>query len=111
MSVQNSKNRSGCCSGGNARRFATSARAKNVSASFSDQILRGAILALIVSFLLITIYVAFRFEWRFAVPILRTIVNGRADTAMPAFQREGADGLTDEDILDLLAHVRTLGSK
>jgi SecD/SecF fusion protein len=48
---------------------------RNVSASFSEQILRGAILALIVSFLLITIYVAFRFEWRFAVPILRTIVN------------------------------------
>ena len=48
---------------------------RNVSASFSEQILRGAILALIVSFLLITIYVAIRFEWRFAVPILRTIVN------------------------------------
>ena len=48
---------------------------RTVSASFSDQILRGAILALIVSFLLITIYVAIRFEWRFAVPILRTIVN------------------------------------
>jgi SecD/SecF fusion protein len=48
---------------------------RNVSASFSEQILRGAILALIVSFLLITIYVSIRFEWRFAVPILRTIVN------------------------------------
>jgi SecD/SecF fusion protein len=49
--------------------------ARNVSASFSEQILRGAILALIVSFLLISIYVSFRFEWRFAVPILRAIVN------------------------------------
>ena len=26
-------------------------------------------------FLLITIYIAFRFQWRFAVPILRTIAN------------------------------------
>jgi SecD/SecF fusion protein len=48
---------------------------RNVSASFSEQILRGAILALFVSFLLITIYISFRFEWRFAVPILRAIVN------------------------------------
>jgi SecD/SecF fusion protein len=54
---------------------AASAGVRNVSASFSEQILRGAILALIVSFLLITIYISFRFEWRFAVPILRTIVN------------------------------------
>jgi SecD/SecF fusion protein len=54
---------------------ADAAGARNVSASFSEQILRGAILALIVSFLLITLYVSFRFEWRFAVPILRTIVN------------------------------------
>jgi SecD/SecF fusion protein len=30
---------------------------------------------MIVSFLLITIYIAFRFQWRFAVPILRTIAN------------------------------------
>jgi SecD/SecF fusion protein len=54
---------------------AESAGARNVSASFSEQILRGAILALFVSFLLITIYISFRFEWRFAVPILRAIVN------------------------------------
>jgi preprotein translocase subunit SecF len=30
---------------------------------------------MLVSFLLITIYIAARFQWRFAVPILRTIVN------------------------------------
>jgi hypothetical protein len=30
---------------------------------------------------------------------------------MPAFQREGADGLSDAEILDLLAHVRSLGKK
>jgi SecD/SecF fusion protein len=48
---------------------------KNVSASFSRQIIRGAILAIIVSFALIALYVTFRYRWRFAVPILRTLVN------------------------------------
>jgi SecD/SecF fusion protein len=55
--------------------FDASSSVRNVSASFSEEILRGAILAMLVSFLLITIYIAFRFQWRFAVPILRTIVN------------------------------------
>jgi mono/diheme cytochrome c family protein len=41
----------------------------------------------------------------------RTIVNGRADTAMPAFQRDGADGLTDAEVRDLVAYVRSLGKK
>jgi SecD/SecF fusion protein len=48
---------------------------RNVSASFSQQILRGAIYAILISFILITIYISLRFQWRFAVPILRTIVN------------------------------------
>jgi SecD/SecF fusion protein len=48
---------------------------RNVSASFSEQILRGAIYAILISFILITIYISVRFQWRFAVPILRTIVN------------------------------------
>jgi SecD/SecF fusion protein len=48
---------------------------KNVSASFSRQIINGAILAIIVSFALIALYVTFRYRWRFAVPILRTLVN------------------------------------
>jgi SecD/SecF fusion protein len=46
-----------------------------VSASFSEQILRGAIYAMILSFALISLYITIRFQWRFAVPILRTIVN------------------------------------
>jgi SecD/SecF fusion protein len=54
---------------------ATSRGTRNVSASFSEQILRNAIYAVIISFLLITLYITFRFQWRFAVPILRTIVN------------------------------------
>ena len=48
---------------------------KNVSASFSRQILQGAILAICVSFALIAIYVTLRYRWRFAVPILRTLLN------------------------------------
>ena len=48
---------------------------KNVSASFCRQILDGAILAIIVSFVLIALYVTFRYRWRFAVPILRTLLN------------------------------------
>ena len=48
---------------------------KNVSASFSRQILKGAISAIFVSFALIALYVTFRYRWRFAVPILRTLIN------------------------------------
>jgi SecD/SecF fusion protein len=54
---------------------AESLGARTVSASFSEEILRGAIWAMVVSFLLITLYITIRFQWRFAVPILRTIVN------------------------------------
>jgi mono/diheme cytochrome c family protein len=43
--------------------------------------------------------------------IARTIVNGRADTAMPAFQRDGCAGLTDEEVRDLLSYIRSLGQK
>lgn len=41
--------------------------------------------------------------------IALTIINGRADTAMPAFQRPGAAGLTDDEVRDLIAYVRSLG--
>jgi mono/diheme cytochrome c family protein len=40
--------------------------------------------------------------------IALTIVNGRADTAMPAFQRPGAASLSDDEVRDLVAHVRSL---
>jgi SecD/SecF fusion protein len=48
---------------------------RNVSASFSRQILKGAIVAILVSFGLIALYVTLRYQWRFAVPILRTLLN------------------------------------
>jgi mono/diheme cytochrome c family protein len=43
--------------------------------------------------------------------IARTVKNGRADTPMPAFQRPGADGLTDDEVRDLVAYVRSLGKQ
>ena len=52
---------------------ATSSSVKNVSSSFSRQIAKGAIYAVVVSFILIMIYISLRFQWRFAVPILRTL--------------------------------------
>ncbi len=55
---------------------ATSVGVKNVSASFSDQILRRALLAIVVSLALIVAYIAIRFKgWRFAVPVLVALVH------------------------------------
>ena len=54
---------------------ATSSEVKNVSSSFSRQIAKGAIYAVVVSFILIMIYISLRFQWRFAVPILRTLFS------------------------------------
>ena len=49
--------------------------AKSVSASFGRQIARSAIFAIFVSLLLITIYVSFRFQWKFAVPVLVALAH------------------------------------
>ncbi|MGH2451638.1 MAG: protein translocase subunit SecF, partial [Candidatus Limnocylindria bacterium] len=46
---------------------------RSVSGSFSEQILRSAILAIVVSLILIVIYVSFRFEFKFALPIFRAL--------------------------------------
>jgi SecD/SecF fusion protein len=51
------------------------ANVNTVSSSFSSQIARDAIVAIIVSFVLISIYISLRFQWRFAVPILRSLFN------------------------------------
>jgi SecD/SecF fusion protein len=52
---------------------ATSAGVRNVSGSFSGQIVRGAILAIVVSLFLIVLYVSFRFEFKYAIPIFRAL--------------------------------------
>jgi SecD/SecF fusion protein len=55
---------------------ATSIGVKNVSASFSNEILRRALLAIFVSLGLIVAYIAIRFRgWRFAVPVLIALVH------------------------------------
>jgi SecD/SecF fusion protein len=54
---------------------ATSIGVKSVSASFSRTILKSAIIAIIVSLLLIVAYVAWRFEFKFAVPVLIALVH------------------------------------
>jgi SecD/SecF fusion protein len=46
-----------------------------VSSSFSSQVARNAILAIVVSFVLILVFVTLRYQWRFAVPILRTLFS------------------------------------
>ena len=43
---------------------------RNVSGSFSSQILQNAVVAVIVSLLVIALYITIRFQWRFAVPVL-----------------------------------------
>ena len=54
---------------------ATSVGAQNVSGSFSRQILKSAIMAIIVSLVLIVLYVTVRFEFKFAVPVLIALVH------------------------------------
>jgi SecD/SecF fusion protein len=54
---------------------ATSVGVKNVSASFSQTILKSAFIAIFVSLLLIVAYVAWRFEFKFAVPVLIALVH------------------------------------
>jgi SecD/SecF fusion protein len=54
---------------------AASVGVKNVSASFSRQILKSALIAIVVSLLLIVIYVAWRFELKYAVPVLVALVH------------------------------------
>ncbi len=48
---------------------------KNVSASFGKQIAKSAILAIIVSLLLIVGYISLRFQWQFAVPAIVALVH------------------------------------
>jgi SecD/SecF fusion protein len=53
---------------------------KSVSSSFSGQIARSAILAVIVSLALIAAYIALRFDWKFALPVLVALAHDIAIT-------------------------------
>ncbi len=48
---------------------------QNVSASFGRQIARSAIMAVIVSFLLIAAYISMRFDFKFAAPVIIAVVH------------------------------------
>jgi SecD/SecF fusion protein len=48
---------------------------KNVSASFGRQIARSAILAIFVSLLLVVLYIAFRFQPKFAIPVIVAMLH------------------------------------
>jgi SecD/SecF fusion protein len=54
---------------------ATSVGIKNVSSSFSHQIARLAILAILVSLGLIVIYISLRFDFKYAVPVLVALAH------------------------------------
>jgi SecD/SecF fusion protein len=54
---------------------ATAFGAKNVSESFGRQIARSAILAIVVSLLLIVAYISFRFQWKYSVGVLVALAH------------------------------------
>jgi SecD/SecF fusion protein len=57
------------------RTFDADSSVKNVSASFGRQIAEGALLAIIVSLLLVVLYIAARFQWKFAAPVMIALVH------------------------------------
>src|SRR5439155_15091363 len=54
---------------------ATHSGATTVSSSFGSQIARAAILAVFVSLILVVIYIAIRFDLKFAVPVILAMVH------------------------------------
>ncbi len=57
------------------RAFEADSSVQTVSASFGRQIAEGAILAIIVSLLLVAAYIAFRFEPKFAIPVMLSLLH------------------------------------
>jgi SecD/SecF fusion protein len=53
----------------------TKIQIQTVSASFGRQIARGAIIAILFSLLLIILYIAIRFDFKFAVPVIVALVH------------------------------------
>lgn len=47
----------------------------SIGPTFGEQIARTAVIAVIASLLLISLYIGFRFEWKFAVPILIALAH------------------------------------
>ena len=53
----------------------------SIGPTFGETIAKGAIIAIIASLLVISIYIALRFEWKFAVPVLIALVHDLLITA------------------------------
>ena len=62
----------------------------SVGPTFGEQIARTAVIAVIASLLLISLYIGFRFEWKFAVPVLIALAHDLLITAgvYAIFERE-----------------------
>jgi SecD/SecF fusion protein len=63
----------------------------SIGPTFGEQIARTAVIAVIASLLLISVYIGFRFEWKFAVPILIALAHDLLITA-------GVYALTDREV-------------
>ena len=57
------------------REFSADTSVQTVSASFGRQIAEGALLAIFVSLLLIAIYISFRFQAKFAAPVMVSLLH------------------------------------
>jgi SecD/SecF fusion protein len=55
--------------------------ANSVGPTFGEQIARTAVIAVIASLLLIAVYIGFRFEWKFAVPVMIALAHDLLITA------------------------------
>jgi SecD/SecF fusion protein len=53
----------------------------SVGPTFGEQIARTAVIAVIASLLLIALYIGFRFEWKFAVPVMIALAHDLLITA------------------------------
>jgi SecD/SecF fusion protein len=63
----------------------------SIGPTFGEQIARTAIIAVIASLILISIYIAIRFEWKFAVPVMIALMHDLLITA-------GVYALTDREL-------------
>jgi SecD/SecF fusion protein len=63
----------------------------SIGPTFGEQIARTAVIAVIASLVLISIYIGIRFEWKFAVPVLIALMHDLLITA-------GVYALTDREV-------------
>jgi SecD/SecF fusion protein len=63
----------------------------SIGPTFGEQIARTAVIAVIASLFLISVYIGFRFEWKFAVPILIALAHDLLITS-------GVYALTDREV-------------